>query len=58
MSKSRKVHVPIEEPEVQARTAELEIAEADQDAKMVTRWKMTVDRFLPGTHPTAQPQHA
>ena len=37
MSQSRKVHVPIEEPEVQARTAELETAEADQDAKMVTR---------------------
>lgn len=56
VSQNHKVHVPVEELEAQAQTTELEAAEADQDTEMVTRRKMTVDRFLPGTRPTTQPQ--
>ena len=50
VSQSHKVDVLVEELEAPARPAE-----ASQDAKMVTRRKMTIDRFLPGTRPTAQP---
>lgn len=55
ISRSRKVHIPVEKPKAQARTTEPEVAEADQDAKMVSRQKITVDQFLPGTRPTTQP---
>jgi len=55
ISQSRKVHIPVEEPKAQARIAEPEVAEADQDAEMVSRQKMTVDQFLPDTRPMAQP---
>lgn len=47
VSQNSKVHVLVEEPEAQAQTTELEATEADQDTEMVTRRKMTVDRFLP-----------
>lgn len=56
VSQSRKVHVPIEHLKAQARATEPEATEVEQDANMVTRRKMTADRFLPGTHPTAQSQ--
>lgn len=45
VSQSRRVHVPIEEPEAPARIAEPKAAEADQDAEMVTKRKRTVDCF-------------
>jgi len=53
VSQSRKVHVPVEELDTLAQP---ETAKADQDTAMVTRQKITVDRFLPGTQPTTQPQ--
>ena len=53
VSQSCKVHVPVEEQEAPSRIAELEVAEADQGAEMVTRQTMTVDRFLPGIGPSA-----
>lgn len=46
VSQSRRVHVPIEEPEAPARIAEPKAAVADQDAEMVTKRKMIVDRFF------------
>ena len=52
VSQSRKVHVPVEEQEAPSRTAELEVAEVDQGAEMVTRQTMTVDRFLPSIGPS------
>ena len=51
VSQSRKVHKPVEVLDTLAH-----IAEASQDAAMVNKQKMIVDRFLPGTQPTAQPQ--
>ena len=56
VSQSRKVHVPVEELDTPAHIAEPEVPEANQDAAMVTRRKMIVNRFLPDTHPMAQPQ--
>lgn len=52
VSLSRKVHILVGGQEVLGLAIELETAEADQDANMVTRQKMTVDLFLTGTHPT------
>ena len=43
--------MPIEVPDAPAQVAELVEAEADQDAAMVTRRKMTVDRFIRGIQP-------
>ena len=48
-------HILVEEQANPAPPTEQEIAEVELDAEMVTRQKMTVDRFLPGTHPPAQP---
>ena len=56
VSQSRKVHVPVEELDTLAHIAELEVVEANQDVTMVTKRKMTVNWFLPDTHPMAQPQ--
>ena len=53
VSQSRKVHVLVEEQEAPSRTAELEVAKADQGVEMVTKQTMTVDRFLPGIGPSA-----
>lgn len=60
VSQSRKVHVPIEEPEALARAVELAAesvnsseVEADQGEEMMTKHTMTIDRFLPGTSPAA-----
>lgn len=52
VSQSRKVHIPIEEPEAPAQPIEPKAIEAHQDAEMVTKRKMTVNRFLLGTRPT------
>ena len=54
VSQSCKVHIPVEELEALAEPKE--VTEDRQDAEMVTRQKMTVDRFLPGTRPSAQSQ--
>ena len=56
VSQSRKVHVPVEELDTLAHIAEPEVAEANQDVAMVTKRKMTINRFLRDTHPMAQPQ--
>ena len=48
--------MPVEELDTLAHIAEPEVAEANQNAAMVTKRKMTVNRFLPDTHPMAQPQ--
>ena len=64
VSQSRRVHVPVEEQGVLAQAAEPAVAEsvnslgvgANQDEEMVTMQTMTIDRFLPDTCPTAQPQ--
>ena len=64
VSQSRRVHVPVEEQGVLAQAAEPAVAEsvnsfgvgANQDEEMVTKQTMTIDRFLPDTRPTAQPQ--
>lgn len=56
VSLSRKVHIPVGEQEAPGPAAEPETAEVDQDVDMVTRCKMTFDRFLTGTRPTTQPQ--
>ena len=44
VSLNRRVHMPIEEP-----NALVQVAETNQDAAMVTRRKMTIDWFIPGT---------
>ena len=56
VSQSHKVHVLVEESEAPAQPIEPKVAEDYQDAEMVIRQKMTVDRFPPGIGPTAQPQ--
>ena len=56
VSQSRRVHVPVEEPEAPIQAAELaasksinsSAAEAEQGADMVTKRTMTIDQFLPG----------
>lgn len=64
VSKSRGVHVPVEEPEAQVPAAEpvaaksvnLSGAEANLEEEMVTRRTLTIDWFLPGGRLAAQPQ--
>ena len=46
----------VEEPEAPTQIAELEAVKTDQGEEMLTRWTMTVDRFLPSMGPLAQPQ--
>ncbi|KAL0005688.1 hypothetical protein SO802_013249 [Lithocarpus litseifolius] len=65
VSQSCRFHVLVEEPEAPVQVAELAAAEsvncsntdAGQGEKMMKRQTMTFDQFLPGTRPTAQPQH-
>ena len=52
VSQNRKVHEPVEVLDTLTHVVEPEVAEASQDAVMVNKRKMTVDRFLPGTQPT------
>ena len=64
VSQSRRVHAPIREPEAPVRVAEPAAVklvnsskvEAGQGEEMVTKSIMTIDWFLPGTYPAAQPQ--
>ena len=53
VSQSHKVHVLVEESEAPAQPIEPKVAEDHQDAEMVIRQKMMVDRFPPGIGPTA-----
>ena len=63
VSQSRRVHIPVEKPEAPAWIAEPATtdlvnsieAEADQGAETVTKRTMTINRFLPSTHPAAKP---
>ena len=34
---------------IEVPNALVQVAETNQDAAMVTRWKMTIDWFIPGT---------
>ena len=53
VSQNRKQHIPVEGNEGQAQAAEQEVAEGEQEAEMVTRRKLTVDRFLSSTQSLA-----
>ena len=48
--------MPVEVPNAPAQVAKLVEVEVDQDATMVTRRKMTVNQFIPGTQPPSQLQ--
>jgi len=48
--------VPIEVPDAPTQVAEPVEAETDQDADIMTKRKMTVDHFILGSQPPAQPQ--
>lgn len=52
VSQSRKVHILVEEPEATTQPTEPKAIKAHQDAEMVTKRKMTVNRFLLSTRPT------
>ena len=57
VSRSRWEHVPVEEQVNPVQLVEQqEETEADPNAKMVTRRKMTVNRFLPGFQSSTEPQ--
>ena len=49
VSQSQKQHILVEGNEGQAQAAKQEVAEGEQEAEMVTKKKLTVDRFLSGT---------
>ena len=51
VSQNHKQHIPVERNEGQAQ-----VAEGEKEAEMVTRRKLTVDRFLSSTQSLAQPQ--
>ena len=63
MSQSRKAYIPVEVPDALVQEAEpiavesvhsLE-AEANLGEEMVTKCTLSIDRFLLGAHPAAQP---
>ena len=57
VSRSRQEHVPDEEQVNPVQLAkQQEEAEADPNAEMVTRRKMTVSRFLPSSQSSTEPQ--
>ena len=63
VSKSHRVHIPIEEQKAPARITEpaaksVNSSEAgvDQGGEMVTKKNMTINQFLPDTRPMSQPQ--
>ena len=53
VSQNRKQHILVEGNEGQAQATEQEVAEGEQEAEMVTRRKLTVDRFLSSTQSLA-----
>ena len=53
VSQNRKQHILVEGNEGQAQAAEQEVAEGEQEAEVVTRRKLTVDRFLSSTQSLA-----
>ena len=63
MSQSHKTDIPVEGLDTPIQVAELVAAEpanpsevkADLGEEMVTKRTLTIYRFLPGTHPAAQP---
>ena len=48
--------MPIEAPNSPTQVVKPVEAKIDQDVAMVTKRKMIVDRFIPSTQPSAQPQ--
>ena len=64
VSRNRSIHQPIERPEDPAPIQVAELAAAESvhssaefdlgEEEMVTRWVMTIDRFVPGAWPAAR----
>nr|POE86717.1 hypothetical protein CFP56_62659 [Quercus suber] len=50
-----KQHILVEGNVGQPQAAEQEVVESEQEVEMVTRRKLTVDQFLSGSQPSAQP---
>ena len=65
VSRSRRVHVPIEEPEAPVQVTKPTTAESvhssgaesnSDEEEMVTRWALTINRFVPGARLAARQQ--
>lgn len=63
ISQRRAIHRPVKEPQIQVQLVDQVVvesvnffeAEAEQGgSEMVVKRTMTIDRFLPNAHPTAQ----
>ena len=63
VSQSRRVHVPVEEPEAPVQVTEpttvesVHSSEAESnfdEEEMVTRWALTIDQFVPGARSVAR----
>ena len=49
-------HIPVKGNAGQAQATKQEVAEGEQEAEMVIKRKLTVNRFLSNSRPLAQPQ--